>query len=101
MAHAVELPHVWGNYDGALLRAADRRMTDAMQQYWTNLAKHGDPNGAGGDGRAAVAWPRYDAATDRHLRLADPPTAAHGYAKAGCDFWDALPAQSDYPHAAS
>ena len=52
---------------------------------WLNYAKTGDPNGAG----TALAWPKYDAATDQHVTLVSPPSVNMGLQKAACDYWDA------------
>jgi para-nitrobenzyl esterase len=40
----------------------------AVKGYWTRMAATGDPNGAG-----APSWPRFDATTDGHMVLVDPP----------------------------
>ena len=53
--HASELSHLFGTYPfglfgvGPAARAtdADARVSDLIQQYWTNFAKTGDPNGPG------------------------------------------------------
>jgi para-nitrobenzyl esterase len=52
--HAAELPYVFGNLDRPLVipglpaqvaNAVDTQISAAMQEYWTNFAKTGDPNG--------------------------------------------------------
>jgi para-nitrobenzyl esterase len=57
-----------------------------MMDYWTRFAATGDPNGGG-----AVAWPRYDAASDPYLRLDTSLGADLGVRSASRDFWDAVP----------
>lgn len=57
----------------------------AMHGYWTRFVATGDPNG--GD---APEWPRYETATDQHMRLASPPEAGEGFRRDACDFWDTL-----------
>ena len=76
-------------------------MLEACWAYsWTLAARSptASPSRRPGGGAAAVEWPRYNASSDRHLRLADPPSAGAGYAKERCDFWDSLPEQTHYPH---
>ena len=50
--------------------SADRRMTELMQTYWLQFAKHGDPNGT-----ALPHWPPFvDAgASPTVMRLAPEP----------------------------
>jgi len=47
--HGMEMPYVFGNLDSAAAAwtSGDRQLADAMQEYWTNFARTGDPNGAG------------------------------------------------------
>jgi para-nitrobenzyl esterase len=55
--HSAEIAYVFGNLDrlqGYAWRPEDYTLSDAMQSYWTNFAKTGDPNG--GD---LAKWPVY------------------------------------------
>lgn len=88
--HGSEVRHVWAS--GEDVTRADRMVTRAMGQYWTNFAKRGTPNEAG-----LQAWPAYNESTDLHLRIAETVEVGSGYAKSRCDFWDSLPRQVDYP----
>jgi len=76
--HGAEIPYVFDTHDAWLAADdADRRLTEAMQQYWVNFARSGDPNGAG-----LPAWPAYDAESARVMTLGDglAPQAAPDHA---------------------
>jgi para-nitrobenzyl esterase len=60
--HASELGFVFD--DPGTSDAADHAAADLMGAYWTNFAKHGDPNGAG-----LPIWPAYAPASDRMLAI--------------------------------
>ncbi len=58
--HSGEIPYVFGALDllkGFAWRPEDRTLSKQMQEYWTNFAKTGDPNGDG-----LPKWPVYSAA---------------------------------------
>jgi para-nitrobenzyl esterase len=66
--HTAEVPYVFDNLS-RLKRpwvAADRRLAETMSSYWVNFAKRGDPNA-----RGLPAWPRFDAARPRLMRLGE------------------------------
>jgi para-nitrobenzyl esterase len=56
MPHGVDVPYVFQNLDpnDKALTQGDREISDIVSTYWTNFAKHGDPNGAG-----VPAWPAF------------------------------------------
>ena len=65
--HGAEIPYVFDTHDAWLATAsADRRLTAAMQQYWVNFAKNGNPNGAG-----LPEWPEYATGEARVIELGD------------------------------
>lgn len=54
--HGVEVPYVFQTLgrDDPKLTPADWTVSDLVSTYWTNFAKHGDPNGPG-----VPAWPQF------------------------------------------
>ena len=83
--HALELAYVFGNFmiypfpwDDT-----DRKLSETIISYWTNLAKTGDPNGEG-----LPKWPAYNPADDNVLDFADPVTVRAHVNQAGLDFID-------------
>ena len=72
--HSDDIEYVFGTLDsraGMQVRPEDRALSDLIQQYWTNFAKTGDPNGG-----ALPKWPAYKA-TDKYqvMHLDATPTA--------------------------
>lgn len=66
--HSAELAYVFGT-QASIERpwsARDRELSQQMQQYWTNFAKSGNPNGEG-----LPAWPRYAAPAQQVMELGD------------------------------
>ena len=65
--HSDEIEYVFGMLDsrpGAVWEPEDYKISDLMETYWTNFARTGNPNGAGGSVSSAGVpdWPQYDAA---------------------------------------
>jgi len=69
--HASEVAYVFGTLDEfnptrAKYDASDYAISKAMQAYWTNFAKTGNPDGTG-----LPAWPKYQPDTKRYLEFTD------------------------------
>jgi para-nitrobenzyl esterase len=69
VAHSGELAYVFGNLwdkgtQAGKFEEADRKLSDAIQSYWTNFAKSGDPNGPG-----VPKWPKYVAPTRQFMEF--------------------------------
>jgi para-nitrobenzyl esterase len=78
--HGAEIAYVFGSPPPPT--ADDAALADAIQGYWTRLARTGDPSGAG-----ALPWPRYDASTDLRLDLDVPISVVGGFRRAECAYW--------------
>jgi para-nitrobenzyl esterase len=57
-----------------------------LVDYWTRMAKAGNPNGAGDPN-----WPSVSANGDEYIEIGAATGAKTGPAKANCDFWDSVP----------
>ena len=67
--HSLELPYVFGQLGSPVwnwlpFQKLDEALVAAMQSYWTNFAKTGDPNAAG-----LPRWPPYNPASDEYLEF--------------------------------
>ncbi|MFT5072868.1 MAG: para-nitrobenzyl esterase [Patiriisocius sp.] len=79
--HGAELPYIFDTHDDWLPTAdQDRQLTEAMQTYWVNFARSGNPNGEeSGNGSSPPNWPEYAANTDTVQVLDHSITrSAHG-----------------------
>jgi para-nitrobenzyl esterase len=83
--HASEIPFVFGTlsvwqnmrkYDDS-----DQQYAPQMQEYWTNFARTGDPNGG-----KLVKWPKFDATARAYMDFTDAgPVAKEGLRRQACD----------------
>jgi para-nitrobenzyl esterase len=85
--HASEIPFVFGTlpvWQGMRNYAlSDRQYAPVIQEYWTNFAKTGDPNGPG-----LVKWPKFDPAARAYLDFVDAgPVAKEGLRRPVCDLY--------------
>jgi len=60
--HESELRFVWAGLGAEESDESAMKLSDAMETYWTNFAKTGDPNGSG-----LPAWPKYGATTKQYM----------------------------------
>ena len=83
--HASEIPFIFGTlsvwqnmrkYDDS-----DQQYAPQMQEYWTNFARTGDPNGG-----KLVKWPKFDATARAYMDFTDAgPVAKEGLRRQACD----------------
>jgi para-nitrobenzyl esterase len=84
--HSAELPFVWGNpYALGMVPAAAQPAADALQDYFLQFARTGDPNTA----TSAVQWPVY-AADDTLLSFGAMIAPVPTHKKEECDFWETV-----------
>jgi len=67
--HASEIQYLFPS-GASQLDASQQVLAAAMEGYWTNFAKTGNPNGTG-----LPAWPAYTAAADQAQSLVEPAPA--------------------------
>jgi para-nitrobenzyl esterase len=86
--HASEVPYVFGTLDGQRpmrpnYEDADQAISKAIQDYWTNFAKTGDPNSSW-----LPAWPQYQPDTRKYLEFTDNgPVVASDLRSAHCKIY--------------
>ena len=83
--HASEIPFIFGTLpvwqNMRKYNDSDRQYAPQMQEYWTNFAKTGDPNGGN-----LVKWPKFDATARAYLDFTDAgPLAKEGLRRQACD----------------
>ena len=85
--HASEIPFifgtlsVWQNMRHYI--ESDQQYAVLMQQYWTNFAKTGNPNGG-----SLVKWPKFNATKRAYIDFADAgPVAKEGLRRPICDLF--------------
>lgn len=84
--HAAELLFVFGNdLAGRTVTEAEEPLAEAIQAYWTDFARSGDPNGTTGS-----SWPAFTATGQEYLVLDDVIGTAANLKADRCAFWQTL-----------
>jgi para-nitrobenzyl esterase len=76
--HSDDIEYVFGTLDsrpGMAIRPEDRALSDLMQQYWTNFARTGNPNGDPANS-TLPPWPAYAPAASYPVMHLDARPAA-------------------------
>jgi para-nitrobenzyl esterase len=89
--HAMEMPFIFDSQDRAPMnllydrrrREESRGLVRAMQGYWLNFAKNGDPNGAG-----LPPWPAFDIAQPQAMIFNLESRSETLDLKDRCDYWE-------------
>jgi para-nitrobenzyl esterase len=84
--HGAEVPYVFGALDGPgrAYGLSDRGTSATMQEYWTNFAKTGNPNGAA----TRPLWPGFDQTARAYMEFTDRgPVAGEGLRRPFCDLY--------------
>src|SRR5579871_1761250 len=89
-AHGSELAYVFGTLaiagraaNAPKYDSVDETVSDQMQQYWTNFAKTGNPNGG-----SLPQWPKFDPTARAYIDLtANGPVAREGLRRQACDLF--------------
>ncbi len=80
--HGAEVSYVFGRL-GANYAQADRDLSSAIEEYWTNFAKTGNPNGA-----SLAVWPKFDSTARGYIEFTDNgPVAREGLRRPFCDLY--------------
>jgi para-nitrobenzyl esterase len=86
--HGSELAHVFGT--SPMPTPAEKANSVHMQNYWTNFAKNGDPNGSG-----EPKWDKFSEANNVRINFIEPtPVAVMNFRAAECALWRAGYAKS-------
>jgi len=87
--HSAEMEYVFDTFGSrtptpaAHYDAVDHGISDAMQQYWTNFAKTGNPSGG-----TLPQWPKFDPASRAYIEFTDAgPVAREGLRRPFCDLF--------------
>lgn len=78
--HGAELGYVFGTTP--VLTTEQRAVSDRMQDYWTNFASQGDPNGSN-----LLNWPLFDADDQARLNIGTTTKVVRDFRAAQCEFW--------------
>jgi len=89
-SHGSEIPFVF--HDDVMASPAEQSVADAMNAYWAQFAKTGDPNFAG----APAVWPlAFGSQTESRLQFDSKWQVLTGFHSKQCAFWETVYAHPD------
>jgi para-nitrobenzyl esterase len=85
--HGAEVPYVFGvltgGRGGVNYAETDRELSSAVQEYWTNFAKTGNPNGG-----SLPPWQKFDMTARGYMEFTDNgPAPREGLRRPFCDLY--------------
>ena len=90
VAHAAEISQVFGRpfkwtwpINKKTTNANSQKVADAMNTYWANFARTGNPNGE----NDPTWWPQFFTADDKRLQLDNNWDVLENYRSEQCEFW--------------
>jgi para-nitrobenzyl esterase len=81
--HASEISHVFGTPYLPTPDADSEKVGDAMNHYWAQFAKSGDPNASD----SPAVWPAFSADADKRLQLDASFKVLDNFRTKECTFW--------------
>ena len=70
VSHGEEIPYLFGHITTQGYGDADKKLSEAMMDYWIQFCRTGDPNS-----KELPEWPKYSSTVNRYLELNDEITA--------------------------
>ena len=78
--HGAELVYVFGT--SPALSEEQQKVSDLIQNFWTNLAKTGDPNAT-----SLLSWPKFSESMDTRVNFSVMPSTVQNFRSDECKFW--------------
>jgi para-nitrobenzyl esterase len=93
-SHLVDIPYIFGTLVESLTSPLDPRhwqLSGHIQQYWTDFANNGNPNGPDPGkafGSPHVKWSKYNPSEGNYLTIDDPIFMDEDLKDGRCNFWN-------------
>ena len=93
VCHGAELPFVFHSpaMIGGKFTPAEEKLANQVVDYWTNFAKHLDPNGGQQEHREQVQWPEVKVDGPTLMSLQTPlPKVLNALDHESCGLWNSV-----------